>query len=199
MKIGLFFGTFNPIHTGHLVIANYMANYTDLKKVWLVVTPHNPLKQKKSLLKDHHRLMLAKLATEDNPKLKVSDIEFKLTQPSFTINTLLHLKEKYPAYEFVLIMGEDNLKTLHKWKNYEEIINRFSIYVYPRIQCGTSEPEMLECKKYPNVKIFSEVPIMNISSTFIRKAIKEKKDITYLVPEKVRNYIIEMNFYRQYN
>ncbi len=154
MKIGLFFGTFNPIHTGHLVIANYMANYTDLNKVWLVVTPHNPLKQKETLLKDHHRLMLTKLATEDNPKLKVSDIEFKLTQPSFTINTLLHLKEKYPVKEFVLIMGEDNLKTLHKWKNYEEIINQFSIYVYPRIQCGISEQEVLENKKYPNVKYF---------------------------------------------
>lgn len=196
MKIGLFFGTFNPIHTRHLVIANYMANYTDLNKVWLVVTPHNPLKQKETLLKDHHRLKLAQLATEDNLKLKVSDIEFKLTQPSFTINTLLHLKEKYPAKEFVLIMGEDNLKTLHKWKNYEEIVNQFSIYVYPRIQSAISEKEILENKKYPKVKIFPDVPMMNISSTFIRKAIKEKKDITYLVPEKVRNYIIEMNFYR---
>ncbi|GIK70473.1 MAG: putative nicotinate-nucleotide adenylyltransferase [Bacteroidota bacterium] len=196
MKIGLFFGTFNPIHTGHLVIANYMANYTDLNKVWLVVTPHNPLKQKETLLKDHHRLKLAQLATEDNLKLKVSDIEFKLTQPSFTINTLLHLKEKYPTKEFVLIMGEDNLKTLHKWKNYEEIVNQFSIYVYPRIQSAISEKEILENKKYPKVKIFPDVPMMNISSTFIRKAIKEKKDITYLVPEKVRNYIIEMNFYR---
>lgn len=193
MKIGLFFGTFNPIHTGHLVIANYMANYTDLNRVWLVVTPHNPLKERESLLKDNHRLALVKIAIEDNAKLKVSDIEFKLPKPSYTINTLLHLKEKYPKHEFVLIMGEDNLNTIHKWKNYEEIVNGFSIYVYPRIDSNTIEEAG---NKYPMVKFFPDLPLMNISSTFIRKAIKEKKDTKYLLTEKVRNYIVEMNFYK---
>ncbi len=193
MKIGLFFGTFNPIHTGHLVIANYMANYTDLNRVWLVVTPHNPLKERESLLKDNHRLALVKIAIEDNAKLKVSDIEFKLSKPSYTINTLLHLKEKYPKHEFVLIMGEDNLNTIHKWKNYEEIVNGFSIYVYPRIDSNTIEEAG---NKYPMVKFFPDLPLMNISSTFIRKAIKEKKDTKYLLTEKVRNYIVEMNFYK---
>jgi nicotinate-nucleotide adenylyltransferase len=193
MKIGLFFGTFNPIHIGHLVIANYMANYTDLNKVWLVVTPHNPLKERESLLKDNHRLALVKIAIEDNPKLKVSDIEFKLSKPSYTINTLLYLKEKYPKHEFVLIMGEDNLRTIHKWKNYEEIVNGFSIYVYPRIDSAAYEEKNII---YPNVKFFPDLPLMNISSTFIRKAIKEKKDVKYLLTEKVSNYIIEMNFYK---
>ena len=143
MKIGLYFGTFNPIHIGHLIIANHMAEYSDLDQIWMVVTPHNPLKKKSTLLDDSHRLQMVHLATEDFPKIKPSDIEFKLSQPNYTINTLAHLQEKYPNYEFSLIMGEDNLKSLHKWKNYEVILEHHQIYVYPRI---SEESENLELK-----------------------------------------------------
>ena len=132
-KIGLYFGTFNPIHVGHLIIANYMADYTELDEVWLVVSPQNPLKKKETLLKDHHRLSLVRIALEDNTKLMASNIEFDLPIPSYTINTLVHLKEKYETYEFHLIMGEDNLRSFHKWKNQEEIINNHKIFVYPRV------------------------------------------------------------------
>ncbi len=191
MKIGLFFGSFNPIHIGHLVIANYMANYTDLEKVWLVVSPHNPLKQKSSLLADNHRLALVRRAIEDNNKLKVSDIEFKLPQPSYTITTLLHLSEKHPTHQFALIMGSDNLNTLHKWKNYEAILKGYEIYVYPR---PGFEPGSLST--LANVKI-TEAPVMEISSTFIRQAISDKKDVRYLLPEKVDDYVKEMSFYKK--
>ncbi len=134
MKIGLYFGTFNPIHVGHLIIANHMAEHADLDQVWMVVTPHNPLKKKNTLLDDYHRLQMVHLATEDFPKIKPSDIEFKLSQPNYTVNTLVHLQEKYPNYEFSLIMGEDNLKSFHKWKNYEAILENHEIYVYPRLE-----------------------------------------------------------------
>ena len=132
MKTGLFFGSFNPIHIGHLAIANYMAAFTDLQQVWFVVSPQNPLKEKESLLADYHRLALVEQAISDNPQYKASSIEFKLPKPSYTINTLTHLKEKYPEREFVLIMGADNLQTLHKWKNYGQILEQYEIYVYPR-------------------------------------------------------------------
>ncbi|HRA74348.1 MAG TPA: nicotinate (nicotinamide) nucleotide adenylyltransferase, partial [Flavobacterium sp.] len=130
MKIGLYFGTFNPIHVGHLIIANHMAEYSDLDQIWMVVTPHNPHKQKSTLLDDYHRLEMVHLATKDYPKIKPSDIEFKLPQPNYTVNTLAHLQEKYPTYEFALIMGEDNLNSLHKWKNYEVILQNHDIFVY---------------------------------------------------------------------
>ena len=138
MKIGLYFGTFNPIHVGHLIIANHMVEHTDLEQIWMVVTPHNPLKQKSTLLDDYHRLHLVRLAIEDYPKLKASDVEFKLPQPNYTVTTLVHLLENYPQHEFSLIMGEDNLKSLHKWKNYDYIIQHHDIYVYPRI---SDEPD----------------------------------------------------------
>ncbi|MES2397716.1 MAG: nicotinate (nicotinamide) nucleotide adenylyltransferase, partial [Bacteroidota bacterium] len=131
MKVGLFFGSFNPVHTGHLVLANYMLEYTDLERIWFVVSPHNPLKKKSTLLDEKQRLQMVDLAIGDNIKLKASNIEFNLPQPSYTIVTLTYLKEKYPQHEFVLIMGADNLENFHKWKNYEEILKHHQLYIYP--------------------------------------------------------------------
>ena len=141
MKVGLFFGTFNPIHVGHLTIANYIAEFSDLEQVWFVVTPHSPFKKKNSLLDNNQRLEMVYRATKDYDKLKPSDIEFNLPQPNYTINTLVHLEEKFPNHEFSLIMGEDNLKSFHKWKNYQMILETHDIYVYPRISEGRVETE----------------------------------------------------------
>lgn len=193
MKIGLYFGTYNPIHVGHLIIANHMAEHADLDQVWMVVTPHNPLKKKATLLDDHHRLQMVYLATEDFPKIKPSDIEFKLPQPNYTVNTLIHLHEKYPDYEFSLIMGEDNLKTLHKWKNYETILDHHDIYVYPRI---SSEAENLDLKNHPKIHLI-DAPVVEISSTFIRENIKKGKNVQPLLPHKVWDYIDHNNFYKK--
>jgi nicotinate-nucleotide adenylyltransferase len=193
MKIGLYFGTFNPIHVGHLIIANHFAEYSGLDQIWMVVTPHNPLKNKQTLLDDYQRLQLVFLATEDYPKIKPSDIEFKLSQPNYTVNTLAHLQDKYPEHEFSLIMGEDNLKTLHKWKNHEVILENHEIYVYPRI---SSEEENMEMKSHPKVHII-DAPIVEISSTFIRNNIKKGKNIQPLLPSKVWEYIDHNNFYRK--
>lgn len=193
MKIGLYFGTFNPIHVGHLIIANHMAEHSDLDQVWMVVTPHNPLKKKSTLLNDFHRLQMVHLATEDFPKLKPSDIEFKLSQPNYTVNTLVHLEEKFPNHEFSLIMGEDNLKSLHKWKNYEVILQNHDIYVYPRI---SSEVDNLELKNHPKIHLI-DAPVVEISSTFIRNNIKAGKNIQPLLPSKVWTYIDHNNFYKK--
>jgi nicotinate-nucleotide adenylyltransferase len=204
MKIGLYFGTFNPIHVGHLIIANFMADYTDIDEVWLVVTPQNPLKKKSSLLADYHRLALVKTAIEDNPKLKSSNVEFDLPQPSYTAKTLAVLKEKYPKHQFSLIMGEDNLRTLHKWRNHEYIMANYDLYVYPRVLTIQEELEIHamhgEISKnpilnLPNVK-FCDAPIMKVSSSFIRQAIKEGRDVRYLLTNPVHKYIDEMNFYK---
>ncbi|MCC9072627.1 nicotinate-nucleotide adenylyltransferase [Flavobacterium sp. F-65] len=193
MKIGLYFGTFNPIHVGHLIIANHMAEHANLDQVWMVVTPHNPLKKKSTLLDDYHRLQMVHIATDSFEKIKPSDIEFKLSQPNYTVNTLIHLQERYPNHEFSLIMGEDNLKTLHKWKNYEVILQNYDIYVYPRI---SSEVENVELKNHPKVHLI-DAPIVEISSTFIRNNIKEGKNIQPLLPEKVWEYIDHNNFYKK--
>lgn len=193
MKIGLYFGTFNPIHVGHMIIANHMAEFSDLEQIWMVVTPHNPLKQKSTLLDDHHRMQLVQLATEDFPKIKPSDIEFKLSQPNYTVNTLAHLYDKFPQHEFSLIMGEDNLKSLHKWKNYEVILQNHDIYVYPRL---SSEAENLEFKDHPKIHMI-DAPVVEISSTFIRNSIKNKKNIQPLLSEKVWRYIDHNNFYKK--
>ena len=193
MKIGLYFGTFNPIHIGHLIVANHLVEFSDLDEVWLVVTPHNPHKQKNTLLNDYTRLEMAHLATEDYPKLKPSDIEFKLAQPNYTIDTLAYLEEKYPKHQFALIMGEDNLDTFHKWKNYEVILDRYSIYVYPRVSEIKKENNL---RKHPNVQLIN-APIVEISSTFIRDSIKNKKNIQPLLPEKVWEFIDKNAFYKK--
>ena len=201
MKIGLYFGSFNPIHVGHLIIANHMANYADFDQVWLVVSPQNPLKKKSTLLEDYHRLALVNIAVEGNNKLKASDIEFKLDVPSYTATTLAYLKEKYPTNTFSLLMGEDNIRTFQKWYNYEAILDNYSIYVYPRALSINEAKLYLEVPKHDlmkhkNVHFVEDVPVMNVSSSFIRKAIKEGKNVNYLLTENVNNYIDEMNFYR---
>ncbi|TRX37979.1 nicotinate-nucleotide adenylyltransferase [Flavobacterium sp. ZT3R18] len=193
MKTGLYFGTFNPIHVGHLIIANHMAEHSDLDQVWMVVTPHNPLKKKNTLLDDYHRLQMVYLATEDFPKIKPSDIEFKLAQPNYTVNTLVHLQEKYPDHEFSLIMGEDNLKSFHKWKNYEAILEHHDIYVYPRI---STEIENLDLKNHPKIHLI-DAPVVEISSTFIRENVKNGKNVQPLLPLKVWEYIDHNNFYKK--
>ena len=192
MKVGLFFGTFNPIHIGHLIIANYMVEFSDLDEVWFVVTPLSPFKQKKSLLNNHHRLALANIAVETYPKLKTSDIEFKLPQPNYTINTLIHIEEKYPNHQFCLIMGEDNLKGFHKWKNYETILKNYELYVFPRISENPTNQQLVDHPKIHKI----DAPIVQISSTFIRKSIKNNMDIRPMLSENVWNYIDEMNFYK---
>ena len=191
MKIGLYFGTFNPIHVGHLIIANHLAENSDLDQIWMVVTPHNPLKKKSSLLPDFHRLEMVHLATKDFPKIKPSDIEFKLSQPNYTVNTLVHLLEKYPNYEFALIMGEDNLNSLQKWKNYEYILQNHFIYVYPRIQNLEIDAQF---KNHPKIKKI-DAPIIELSSTFIRDSIKNKKNIVPMLPKEVWDYIDHNLFY----
>lgn len=192
MKIGLYFGTFNPIHIGHLAIANHMAEHSDLDKIWMVITPHNPFKKKSSLLDNHHRYQMVLEAVETYDKIEPSNIEFSLPQPNYTVYTLVHLEEKYPQHEFCLIMGEDNLKSLHKWKNYEAILENHHIYVYPRISKGIVENQFSDHPKIHRV----DAPIMEISSTVIRKGIKEGTNIKPLLPAEVYNYIDEMLFYK---
>ncbi|MBK6527727.1 MAG: nicotinate-nucleotide adenylyltransferase [Crocinitomicaceae bacterium] len=192
-KIGLYFGTFNPIHVGHLIIANHLANNSDLNEVWFVVSPHNPLKDKNTLLDDHHRLAMVQRAVEDNPKLKASSIEFDLPKPSYTVFTLQSLKEKFPKTEFSLIMGEDNLRTIHKWKTTNTFWKNFDIYVYPRVQSATET----------DVKIFQIQDEFTRACTrdecvfnLIREAIKNRKDVRYLLTDPVFKYVDEMNFYK---
>jgi nicotinate-nucleotide adenylyltransferase len=198
MNVGLFFGTFNPIHVGHLIIANYMANYTSLDQVWLVVSPHNPLKEKSTLLGDQHRLTLVRIAVEENSKLWASDIEFSMPQPSYTAKTLAVLKEKYPNNTFSLIMGEDNLRSFPKWYNYEKILDEYPIFVYPRLRTAAEENHSAveRILTHPNVHMCNDVPVMNLSASFIREGIKNKKDVRYLLTESVLTYIEEMHFYR---
>lgn len=190
LTTGLFFGSFNPIHIGHLVIANYMANYTSLNEVWFVVSPHNPLKQKSGLADMYDRLEMTRLATENASHLKVSNIEFTLPQPSYTIDTLTYLKEKYPEKEFALIMGADNLASFKKWKNYELLLENHQLFVYPRPGIVLSEWE-----NHPSVTI-TETPQMEISSTFIRNAIKQEKSIQFLVPDAVIDFMDKKSLYR---
>jgi nicotinate-nucleotide adenylyltransferase len=189
-KIGLFFGSFNPIHVGHLIIANVMAQNTDLDKVWLVVSPQNPFKPSKGLLHEFDRYDLVKAAIADNFKLEVSDVEFHLPKPSYTIHTLAYLTEKYPNKEFKVIIGEDNLENFTKWKNHEQILIQFGLYVYPRPHVTNTD-----LKRHPQVTIV-EAPVIDISATYIRNCIKNNKSIRYLVPETVENMIRMKNFYR---
>jgi nicotinate-nucleotide adenylyltransferase len=188
-EILLFFGSFNPIHNGHLAIANYLVEFFEFRELWFVVTPQNPHKQSSILLNDRDRQHLVQLAIQDYPKFKVSDIEFYLPKPNYTINTLTYLSEKFPTKTFSLLIGGDNLESLHKWKNYRMILDNYKLYVYKRP--GAEIREFINS----NIQIL-EAPQMEISSSFIRDAIKEGKDIRYFLPEKVYQYILEMGWWK---
>lgn len=188
-KIGLFFGSFNPIHMGHLIIANLMAETTDLKKVWFVVSPQNPFKPSKGLLHEFDRYDMVRAAIYDNSKLEVSDVEFHLPKPSYTIHTLVHLREKHPEKEFKVIIGGDNLDNFTKWKNYREILGQYGLYVYPR-----PDTQLSELKEHPNVTMV-EAPMLDISATFIRNCIRKKQSVRYLVPDAVEAMIRAKGFY----
>lgn len=197
METGLFFGSFNPVHAGHMIIANYIAEYSALKEIWFVVSPQNPLKSKDTLLDDRDRLYMVQLAIGDDSRFRVTDIEFKLPRPSYTIDTLAYLKERYPERSFSLIMGEDNLYTLDKWKNAEELVKRHRIIVYPRLN-----PGIRSNKKLSDILAMADVarvnaPVIEISGTFIRKAISQGRDVSWFVPAAVWKYIREMHYYER--
>ena len=196
-KIGLYFGSFNPVHIGHLAIAGYMTEFTGLTQVWFVVSPQNPLKKKETLLADHQRLYMTQLAIGDSDTLKASDIEFRMALPSYTIDTLTFLEEKHPKNEFCLVMGEDNLYTLHKWKNIEELIKKYPIYYYPRPDTvKPSSPRLDHILATAEIHL-ADAPRMDISGTFIRNGIKHGKDMSYFLPAPVWKYIKEMHFYEK--
>lgn len=192
MKVGLYFGSFNPVHIGHMIIANSVLDRTNLDQVWIVVSPHNPLKKKASLANDFDRLHLVNLAIGENLHLKASNVEFGLPRPSYTIDTLAYLKESYPSHEFALIMGEDNLTSLPRWKNYEALVENNAIYVYRRSSPGV-EPSV----QHNNIKVLENLPLLHISSTYIRNAIAENRSVQYLVPDAVFKYLEESTLYRQ--
>lgn len=195
METGLFFGSFNPVHIGHMAIANYISEYSSLKEIWFVVSPHNPLKTKESLLKDRDRLYMTELAIGDDTRFRVSDVEFTLPQPSYTVDTLAWLTERYPERRFTLLMGEDNLTTLHKWKNAEVLVKQYPIIVYPRLYPGSrSNKRLQDVLSMASVKEI-DAPVMDISGTFIRSAIREGKDVSWFVPAPTWKYIREMHFY----
>ena len=191
MITGLYFGSFNPIHIGHLAIANFMIEFSELEQLWFVVSPQNPLKQKKSLLKDYHRLEMVRLAVEEDDRFRASDIEFRLPTPSYTIDTLAYLEEKHPNREFQLVMGTDGLRTFHKWKHADLIAEKYHRLIYPRP--GT---DMESTTHLPNTTTV-DAPLMEISSSFIRKAIREGKDVRHLMPAKAYQYMREMHFYEK--
>ncbi|WP_040495760.1 nicotinate (nicotinamide) nucleotide adenylyltransferase [Fulvivirga imtechensis] len=189
MKVGLFFGSFNPIHIGHLIISNIMVETTDIDQVWFVVSPHNPFKKKNTLLHEFDRLDMVNTAIHDNYNMRATDVEFHMPRPSYTIDTLVYLSEKHPRHSFKLVIGEDNLKSFPKWKNHEKILEHYGLYVYPR---PNAEPS--EVSAHPNVKMV-EAPMMDISATFIRNCIKNNQSIKYLVPQAVEEMIIGRKFY----
>jgi nicotinate-nucleotide adenylyltransferase len=189
MNIGLYFGSFNPIHLGHLIIASHVLNETAVNKIWFIVSPQNPFKESKTLLNEFDRLHLVRLATQDDNRIKCSDIEFSLPKPSYTSNTLAFLSEKYPEHQFSLIMGSDSYQNLDKWKNYETIINNYPVYVYKR--------EGHEIKKtFDKEAVILNAPIIQISASQIREHIRSAKSIRYLVPEIVREEIESRKFYK---
>ena len=190
-KVGLFFGSFNPIHNGHLMLANYLAEYGGLDEIWFVVSPQNPFKDKKSLLADRHRLYMVEMAINGDERFQVCDIEFYMPQPSYTIDTLTRLQERHPNTDFYLICGMDNIESFKKWKNYEAILQYHHLMVYPRK--GYSSNELVE---HPSVTVV-EAPEIEVSSTFIRNAIGEGKDVRYFVPKEVYKYIVDMHFYEK--
>jgi nicotinate-nucleotide adenylyltransferase len=188
MHIGLYFGSFNPIHTGHLIIANHVIQYTDVDKVWFVVSPHNPLKESHALLNEYHRLHLVNLAIEDNPKFRGSNVEFQLPKPSYTIDTLTYLSEKFPLERFSVIMGSDSFRNIHRWKNFEQLLARHQIVVYNR-------PEHPVTETYGASLTLLDAPLLDISATFVRRQIRDKKSVKYLVPRNVEEYILANHYY----
>jgi nicotinate-nucleotide adenylyltransferase len=190
MNIGLYFGSFNPIHVGHLIIANHILNETEIERLWFVVSPQNPLKSETNLLNEYHRLHLVRLATEDDVRIKASDIEFNLPKPSYTVNTLAYLHEKYPEHKFSIIMGSDSFRNLPKWKNYEIIIKNYTIYVYLR------QDHPVDQNAYPNVKVL-DAPLLQLSATHIRKLIAEGKSARYMVPDKVLEEMEKGRYYKK--
>jgi nicotinate-nucleotide adenylyltransferase len=190
-KTGLLFGSFNPIHIGHLMIAGYMHEFSDLDELWFVVSPLNPLKEVKTLLPDHHRLEMVNRAIENDTRFRSCNIEFKLPKPSYTIYTLTCLQEKYPNREFIIISGTDIFPTFHKWKNWEQLLEFYTFYVYPRP--GSQDHELT---RHASVKVFN-APMVEISASFIREAIREGKNMSYFLPEKVYQYLREMHFYEK--
>jgi nicotinate-nucleotide adenylyltransferase len=188
MKTGLFFGSFNPIHIGHLAISNYMLEFTDLEQLWFVISPQNPLKKKTSLLEDHKRRSLLEIALGQDDRFRVCDVEFRLPKPSYTIDTLAYLSEQYPKHEFILIMGSDGLVTFRKWKNYRVIEDHYARYIYPRPGYPVDPLE------HPNIRV-ADAPQMEVSSTFIRHALKLRKDIRFFLPHGVYEYITKMHYY----
>jgi len=192
LKVGLYFGSYNPIHIGHLAIANYMVEFTDIDQLWFVVSPQNPFKKKANLLDDYQRLEMVHRAVDGDDRLRASNIEFNLPKPSYTIDTLVYLKEQFPNYQFAIIMGSDNLENFHKWKNAEQIIENYGVIVYPRPGFDKSKIQV-----HKNISIAENAPLMEISSSFIRKAIKSGKDVRHFLPPKTREYLEEMNFYKK--
>ena len=192
-KVGLFFGSFNPIHIGHLILANYILENSDMAELWFVVSPQNPFKDKKTLLKDHNRLDMVQLSVKTYPKMRASNVEFSLPKPSYTIDTLTYLKEKYPDHSFALIMGEDNLKGLPKWKNAEKLIENHQIIVYPRIFEGERQDN--EYLKHENISMIN-APIIELSATEIRNMIKNGKNVRPMLPPEVYEYLDGSNFYK---
>jgi nicotinate-nucleotide adenylyltransferase len=198
MKVGLYFGSFNPIHIGHMAIANYMAEFTDMDQVWFVISPQNPFKKRRSLLSDHHRLEMVERAIEGDDRFRASDIEFKMPTPSFTIDTLTWLAGKYPKNRYVIIMGSDGLPTFGKWKNADEIRKNYRRYVYPRPGFPVGLSPGVDASRYAaeeNLEVV-DAPLIEISSSFIRKAIAGGRDIRHFLPRAVWQYLDEMNFYR---
>lgn len=189
MHIGLYFGSFNPIHTGHLIVANHVIEHSEIDKIWFVVSPHNPLKDAHSLLNEYDRLHLVNLAIEDNPKFRASNVEFHLPKPSYTIDTLTYLTEKFPLEQFSIIMGSDSFQNIHRWKNFEQLVSRYSFVIYNRPGFDITEKH--------GAKITTvNAPLLDISSTHIRSEVKEKKSIKYLVPDNVGQYIDANNYYK---
>ncbi len=191
MKIGLYFGTFNPIHIGHMAIANYMVEFTEIQQIWFIISPQNPFKEEKHLLKDYHRLAMVNQVIEDDNRFRASNIEFKLPRPSYTIDTLVYLQEAHPDHKFYLLMGSDNLKHFHKWKNADEILKNHHILVYPR-----PGDQMRNMELHPHIHMVN-APLMEISASFIRQAIADGKNVSYFMPYKAYRYMTEMNFYRK--
>ena len=194
-KVGLYFGSFNPVHNGHIAIAGYMLEFTGLGEIWFVVSPHNPLKKKETLLDNYQRLHMINLAIGNNDRMKASDIEFRLPVPSYTIDTIAYLEEKHPNHRFSLIMGEDNLYTLHKWKNAAELVRKCQIWVYPRHDAVKPATLLLEQILSGADVHFVKAPLMDISGTFIRNGVKKGKNMSYFLPAPVWKYIEEMHFY----